>query len=81
MFVRKIGEIFFAMFELKKSFSEIKLSEKFSKRVLDWLGNNENYLKQAYKQVNNNFVNGHFFLQRMSLKWYFHVILENSKTV
>ena len=38
------------MFELDSSYSELKLSDKFSKRVLGWLNNNEEYLKQAYKQ-------------------------------
>lgn len=47
---KNVGKIFNSMFELDSSYSELKLSDKFSKRVLGWLNNNEEYLKQAYKQ-------------------------------
>lgn len=54
MLFRLIGKLLNSMFEIESSFSELKLSKEFSKRVLGWLDNNEDYLKQAYKQVNKS---------------------------
>ena len=47
---RYIGEVFLSIFELDKIFSDVRLSSEFSQRVLKWLDNNQEYLKQATHQ-------------------------------
>ena len=49
---RKVAKLFNSMFELEKTYSDVSLNEKFAKKVLGWLDNNQEYLKQAYHQVN-----------------------------
>ncbi len=40
------------MFEMEVLYGEIRIdNDLFKKKVLKWLDNNEEYLKQAYKQV------------------------------
>ena len=44
------------MFELDKTFSEVKINPDFEKKVLKWLDNNQAYLEQIHNQVNNQFL-------------------------
>jgi hypothetical protein len=41
------------MFELEKTYSEVRLNSDFEQKVLKWLDNNEAFLKQAHHQVKN----------------------------
>jgi len=47
---RKVAKLFDSMFELEKTYSDVNLNEKFAKKVLGWLDNNQEYLKQAHHQ-------------------------------
>jgi hypothetical protein len=38
------------MFDLEKTFSDVRLTPEFSIRVLGWLDNNQEYLEQAKRQ-------------------------------
>lgn len=39
------------MFEIETLYGEIKINDNFLGKVKKWLDNNEDYIKQAYKQV------------------------------
>ena len=39
------------MFELEKTYSEVRLGKDFEQKVLKWLDNNQEYLEQAHRQV------------------------------
>jgi len=58
---KRLGDFFNSMFELEKTFSDVRLTPEFSKRVLGWLDNNQDYLEQAKHQkvikLYNKFVN------------------------
>lgn len=46
-----IAKVFYSMFEMEKTYSEVRLNPDFEQKVLKWLDNNEAYLKQAHRQV------------------------------
>jgi hypothetical protein len=62
------------MFELDKTFSEVKINPDFEKKVLKWLDNNQAYLEQIHNQVNNKFST--FFNIHTII-----IILENNQTI
>jgi hypothetical protein len=39
------------MFEIETLYGEIKINDNFLGKVKKWLDNNDDYIKQAYKQV------------------------------
>lgn len=45
--------MFTSMFDLEITYGEIKFDDHFKSKLLKWLDNNEEYLKQVNKQVNN----------------------------
>ncbi len=65
------------MFDLEQTYSEVKLDEQFSKRVLEWLDNNPEYLKQAYNQVNKKKFQ---FIRMQKECFYFLFYLTNKQT-
>lgn len=48
---RTIAKVFYSMFELEKTYSEVRLVKDFEQKVLKWLDNNQEYLEQAHRQV------------------------------
>ena len=48
---RTIAKVFYSMFELEKTYSEVRLGKDFEQKVLKWLDNNQEYLEQAHRQV------------------------------
>lgn len=62
------------MFELDKTYSEVKINPDFEKKVLKWLDNNQAYLEQIHNQVNNRLLT--FFNICIII-----IILENNQTI